>query len=44
MAIVNAVSHYNDTKELLKVSTDLGELMFGVNIDSISAEKRLARR
>lgn len=43
-AIVDAVTHYSEAQKLLEVSTDLGELMFGVNIDSIAAEKRLAGR
>lgn len=43
-AIVDAVTHFNDPQRLLEASTDLGELMFGVSIDSIALEKRLAGR
>lgn len=43
-AIVDAVTHYNDPAKLLEVSTDLGELMFGVSIDQIAAKDRLAGR
>lgn len=43
-AIVDAVTHYNDPLKVLEASTDLGELMFGVSIDSIASEKRLAGR
>lgn len=43
-AVVDAVTHYNDKQKILEVSTDLGELMFGVSIDSIAKEKRLAGR
>lgn len=43
-AVVDAVTHYNDPQKILEASTDLGELMFGVSIDSIAAEKRLAGR
>lgn len=43
-AIVDATTNYDDPKKLLEYSTDLGELMFGVSIDSISKEDRLAKR
>lgn len=43
-AIVDAVTHYDDPQKILECSTDLGELMFGVSIDSIAPEKRLAGR
>lgn len=43
-AIVDAVTHYNDPQKLLEASTDLGELMFGVSIDSIAPGQRLAGR
>lgn len=43
-AIVDAVTHYNDPAKLLEVSTDLGELMFGVSIDQIANKDRLAGR
>ncbi|SCV01533.1 LAME_0G16842g1_1 [Lachancea meyersii CBS 8951] len=35
-AIVQATTHYQDPKKLLEVSTDLGDLMAGVSIDSIN--------
>lgn len=43
-AVVDAVTHYDDPKKILEVSTDLGELMFGTSIQSISEDKRLAGR
>lgn len=43
-AIVDAVTHYRDPKRLLECLTDLGQLMFGVSIDSLLPEKRLAGR
>lgn len=43
-AIVNAVTHYNDPKKILEYSTDLGDLMFGVSIDSIDDKQRLSGR
>lgn len=43
-AVVDAVTHYNDPAKLLEVSTDLGELMFGVSIDQIASKDRLAGR
>ncbi|KAM3163449.1 Pyridoxal 5'-phosphate synthase (glutamine hydrolyzing) [Lachancea thermotolerans] len=35
-AIVQATTHYEDPMKLLEVSTDLGDLMAGVSIDSIN--------
>lgn len=43
-AIVNAVTHFEDAKKVLEYSTDLGELMFGVSIDSLGAKERLSSR
>ncbi|GEQ66641.1 hypothetical protein JCM33374_g304 [Metschnikowia sp. JCM 33374] len=43
-AVVDAVTHYDDPAKVLEVSTDLGELMFGTSIQSISEDKRLAGR
>ena len=43
-AIVNAVTHYKDPKRILEYSTDLGDLMFGVSIDSIDKNQRLSGR
>ncbi|QLQ78144.1 hypothetical protein HG537_0A03910 [Torulaspora globosa] len=42
-AIVEATTHYNDAKKLLEVSSDLGEMMGGVCVESIKqTDKRLA--
>lgn len=44
-AIVEATTHYNDAAKLLEVSSDLGDLMGGVSIESIKnngTDKRLA--
>jgi len=43
-AIVNATTNYNDPKKILEYSTDLGELMGGVAIDSIKDNERLSSR
>ncbi|OBA23825.1 vitamin B6 biosynthesis protein [Metschnikowia bicuspidata var. bicuspidata NRRL YB-4993] len=43
-AVVDAVTHYDDPKKILEVSTDLGQLMFGTSIQSISEDQRLAGR
>ncbi|KAF6070374.1 SOR/SNZ family protein [Candida albicans] len=43
-AIVNATTHYNDPVKLLQYSTDLGELMGGIAIDSIKEEEKLEKR
>jgi pyridoxal 5'-phosphate synthase pdxS subunit len=43
-AIVQAVTHYNDPKVLAEVSTDLGEAMVGLNVDSLTPEQKLAGR
>lgn len=43
-AIVHAVTHYDDPKKVLECSTDLGELMFGVSINTLSVDERLAHR
>lgn len=43
-AIVDAVTHYDNPAKILECSTDLGELMFGVSIDSIAPGQRLAGR
>lgn len=43
-AIVNAVNHYDDSKELLKSSTGLGKCMFGVNISTLRQEEKLSSR
>ena len=44
-AIVEATTHYDDAETLLKVSTDLGDLMGGLSIESLKNSenpKRLA--
>ncbi|CUM67996.1 uncharacterized protein PRCAT00005710001 [Priceomyces carsonii] len=43
-AIVNATTNYKDPKKLLEFSTDLGELMFGVSIDSLLQNEKLSSR
>jgi pyridoxal 5'-phosphate synthase pdxS subunit len=42
-AVVSATTHYNDPVKVLEFSTDLGDLMSGVAIDSIDEGKRLAK-
>jgi pyridoxal 5'-phosphate synthase pdxS subunit len=44
VAIVEAVTHYNDPKRLAKVSENLGEAMVGINIDTLRADELLAAR
>lgn len=42
-AIVEATTHFNDPKKLLEVSSDLGEMMGGICVESIKqSDKRLA--
>lgn len=43
-AIVLATVDYKDAKKILEYSTDLGDLMAGVSIDSIRADERLSSR
>ncbi|MCK4259371.1 MAG: pyridoxal 5'-phosphate synthase lyase subunit PdxS [Halanaerobiales bacterium] len=43
-AIVLAVTHYSDPATLLEISKDLGEPMVGINIDTLDAKDRLAKR
>lgn len=43
-AIVNTVTHYKDPKKILEYSTDLGELMFGVAVDSLKDREKLSSR
>ncbi len=43
-AIVQAVTHYNDPKILAEVSTNLGEAMVGINLDTLSEAERMAHR
>lgn len=43
-AIVQAVTHYNDPDILAEVSTNLGEAMVGINIDTLSEQDKMAHR
>lgn len=43
-AIVNATTHYDDAAKLLEFSTDLGDLMAGISIDSIKENEKLEKR
>ncbi|ODQ66880.1 vitamin B6 biosynthesis protein [Nadsonia fulvescens var. elongata DSM 6958] len=43
-AIVNAVTNYKDPKKILEYSTDLGELMFGVSVDSLKEREKVSTR
>lgn len=43
-AIVNAVTHYDDPKKVMEYSTDLGELMFGVSVDSLKSSEKVSTR
>ncbi len=43
-AIVQAVTHYNDPMILAEVSTNLGEAMVGINIDTLSEKDKMASR
>jgi pyridoxal 5'-phosphate synthase pdxS subunit len=43
-AVVEAVCHYQDPAELLRISRGLGEAMRGMQVSSISSEQRLAQR
>jgi pyridoxal 5'-phosphate synthase pdxS subunit len=44
VAIVQAVTHYNDPKILAEISEDLGEPMVGINIDTLSEQEKMAHR
>ena len=43
-AIVQAVTHFNDPQILAEVSTDLGEPMVGINLDTLSEAEKMAHR
>jgi pyridoxal 5'-phosphate synthase pdxS subunit len=43
-AIVKATTYYNDPKVLAEVSEDLGEAMYGLEIDRLDSKERLADR
>ncbi|MCE7989068.1 MAG: pyridoxal 5'-phosphate synthase lyase subunit PdxS [Caldilinea sp. CFX5] len=44
LAIVQAVTHYNDPKILAEISEDLGEPMVGINLDTLSEQEKMAHR
>jgi pyridoxal 5'-phosphate synthase pdxS subunit len=44
VAIVQAVTHYNDPKILAEISEDLGEPMVGINIETLSEQEKMAHR
>ncbi|MEZ4726860.1 MAG: pyridoxal 5'-phosphate synthase lyase subunit PdxS [Caldilineaceae bacterium] len=44
VAIVQAVTHYNDPQILAEVSEDLGEPMVGINLDTLSEQEKMAHR
>lgn len=44
VAIVQAVTHYNDPQILAEISEDLGEPMVGINIDTLSEQEKMAHR
>lgn len=43
-AIVKAVTHFDNPDVLAEVSTDLGEPMVGINLDTLEIQERLATR
>jgi pyridoxal 5'-phosphate synthase pdxS subunit len=43
-AIVQAVTHFNDPQILAEVSTNLGEAMVGINIDTLTDAEKMAHR
>ena len=43
-AIVKAVTHFDNPDVLAEVSTDLGEPMVGINLDTLELKERLATR
>ncbi len=43
-AIVQAVTHFNDPDVLAEVSTDLGEAMVGINLDTLADAEKMALR
>ena len=43
-AIVEAVTHYEDPEVLLRVSTNLGEAMVGIEMKDLPEEEQLAKR
>jgi len=43
-AIVQAVTHYNDPKVLAEVSTNLGEAMVGINMETLPENEQFAHR
>ncbi len=43
-AIVQAVTHFNDAKVLVEVSTDLGPAMVGISVQSLRKDEKFAGR
>jgi pyridoxal 5'-phosphate synthase pdxS subunit len=43
-AIVQATTHFNDSKLLAEVSAELGDPMVGINIDLLTNQDRLSQR
>jgi len=43
-SIVRAVTHFDNPDVLAEVSTDLGEAMVGINLDTLELKERLATR
>lgn len=43
-AIVEATTFYNDPKKLAEISSDLGEAMVGIEIDTLTPAEHLAKR
>lgn len=43
-AIVQAVTHFNDPGILAEVSTDLGDPMVGINIDTLLEQEKISQR
>lgn len=44
LAIVQSVTHYQDPEVLAEISTNLGEAMVGINIDTLPEMEQMARR
>lgn len=43
-AIVQAVTHYKDTKKLSEISMGLGEAMVGISCTSITDDQKFSKR
>jgi len=44
LAIVKAVTHFNDPQVLAEISEDLGEAMVGINITTLPPQQKMAER